>query len=517
MKRKRIFAALLVVTLLVSMLAGCGKGKDTKSSVDGTEILNMLLGAVKYDTELKQVGEEAVLFFPGLPEGSTITLYSGNGYFADEVVMITVKNVSQTKDAADVIKAHQEELKKQFMNYIPEEVPKIEGAKTYTVDNNVFSCITSDSKTVQTIFDDPAAFKENFSGNINASAPSGSSDIPDASTPSSDSGAEASVPETTAPQTHDYPVLKSESGTYHDYGASAYTIRVDNKAYELFGFDSANAAVYADLVSKTADALKGKVNVYAMPIPTAIGITLPDDLWKDFQVATHQGVDIETVLGKMSSNVIPVNVYDNMMLHRDEYLYFHTDYHWNGRGAYYAYETFCKTKGMTPVTLSERVEKQFPGFLGVLYQNNSSQDPVLKENPDTVYAYCPKATNISMEYTDSKGETHPWQIITDVSDWAASSKYNTFAGGDNPISVFKNPGVTDNSVCIVVKDSYGNALLPLLVDHYSTIYEIDFRYWSGDLISFAQEKGATDMLFALNMMNICSSTPNGWLAKIINA
>jgi len=90
-------------------------------------------------------------------------------------------------------------------------------------------------------------------------------------------------------------------------------------------------------------------------------------------------------------------------------------------------------------------------------------------------------------------------VIADVSGWSSSAKYNTFCGGDNPLTVFENPSVTDGSVCIVVKESFGNALMPYIVDHYSKVYEVDYRYWSGNLIDYAREVGATDMIFANNV------------------
>ena len=119
-----------------------------------------------------------------------------------------------------------------------------------------------------------------------------------------------------------------------------------------------------------------------------------------------------------------------------------------------------------------------------------------------------------MRYTDKKGNTYNWNIISDVTNWKASTKYSTFAGADNPIAVFTNPDVTDGSVCVIVKESYGNALLPYLVDHYSTIYEIDYRYWTGSLVDFAREKDADDLIFANNLSMIRSNLLIGKLAGI---
>lgn len=342
------------------------------------------------------------------------------------------------------------------------------------------------------------------------SEPSGQ---PETSAPAQEDGARQSTPETGQPQ-GGYPALLSQSGKYTSYSGTNQ-IRVDNQAFDLCGYDQATAAAYAKLVSTAADRLAGQTRVYSLPIPTAYGITLPDDIRQQLPAYIDQSKSIQSIFSNMSSNVVQANCYDNLMRHRDEYLYFRTDHHWNGLGAYYAYEAFCQAKGIAPYTLDQREKVTFDGFLGTLYRGNG-KDPLLLP-ADTVCAYKPHSTSATMVYYDQDGTATKWPIISDVSQWAASSKYSTFAGGDHPLTVFQNPEVTDGSVCIVVKDSFGNALLPYLVDHYSTIHEIDFRYWKGDLVAYAQEQGATDLIFANNVMTISTGLLVGSLSNIISA
>ena len=318
---------------------------------------------------------------------------------------------------------------------------------------------------------------------------------------------------TTEPEpSTEYPELKSKSGTFSTY--SSGSVRVDNAAFGVCGsLSDSVTSKYAALVSETADKLSGKTKVYALIIPTAYGVTLPDDIRSQIANYADQGESIATVLSKMSKSVVPVYCYDNLMAHRNEYLYFRTDHHWNGRGAYYAYEAFCKTKGIEPYTLEKRELKEFGDFLGTMYQNNGRDENLLPA--DTVEAFLPVSESATMKFTKTDGSTYDWPIIKDVSDWASGAKYNTFAASDNPITEFTNPDVTDGSVLIVVKESFGNALLPYLVDHYSKIYEIDYRYWKGNLVSFAEEVGADDMLFANNIVMTSTSLLVGNLSKII--
>lgn len=162
---------------------------------------------------------------------------------------------------------------------------------------------------------------------------------------------------TTAPEpTHDYPELKSKNGTFNTYSSGA--IRVDNAAFSVCGtLSDSVTSKYGALVSEVADSLNGKTKVYSLIIPTSYGVTLPDDIKTQIANYADQGENITKVFSKMSENVTPVYCYDDLMTHRDEYLYFRTDHHWNGKGAYYAYAAFCRTKGIEPYTLEEREKK----------------------------------------------------------------------------------------------------------------------------------------------------------------
>lgn len=492
--------SVLLAVVMICVLAACGK---KGAAEDPKAMLDKLLSDVSYSAELTEVGKRVGLYLPDLPEGCEITLYRASGYSADEVALLTVRNQADLDQAERAIEKHLAELRSQFQNYAPDELPKIDHAVIVKSGSSLFLAVTDDYANAQAV----------LSGG-EAAAPA---QKPDAEQPQPEPAAPEQTPaepeQPAEPEAAGYPKLQSKSGTYHDYGT--YVIRVDDHAFEQYGYSDDSAQAYADIVNQVAQELAGETKVYDLPIPTAIGIVLPDDIAAILPTYTDQGPVLEKILAKMSEHVIPVNCYDNMMKHRDEELYFRTDYHWNGRGAYYAYEAFCGVKGVEPVTLEQRKEDRFDGFLGQLYWNGAGKDPVLAENPDTVLAYHPKSASASMEFTDQKGQTISWPIISDVSGWAGSTKYNTFAGADNPISVFRNPEVTDGSVCVVVKESYGNALLPFLVDHYSTIYELDYRYWDGDLVAFTKEHKANDLIFANNLSMIGSNYLIGELASIV--
>lgn len=530
---KRILCLLLCAVMVLSATACAQDPEEPGKQYDVPAVVQSILNQVTFADTLSSVGDAASLYFPDLPENAKVELYTGSGYHADELALITLNAVSDMKAAKESVNAHIAQLRNQFQNYIPEEVGKIDKAYIWEYDKYIVVCISdnhADAKQIIDHADDPSWKLPGAKDPTNSTTlPSDTTGNPETSTPPVTTTPPATTvppvttvpPATTVPTaTNDpsvtlrpdgYPVITSQFGKYNSlpYGM----IQVDNRAFETCGYDDATTATYAALVNKVAAALNGNTKVYSLPIPTSIGIMLPDDIQKIYTGFTNQEESINKLFGKYDGSVIQVMCYDNLMRHRNEYLYFRTDHHWNGIGAYYAYEAFCETKGITPYTMEQREEVQFDEFYGTLYINSGKPDSLLPA--DTVYAYKPYSQTATMTFFDANGKGTKWPIINDVTNYDKGNKYSTFAGADNPLTIFNNPEVTDGSVCIIVKESYGNALLPYLVDHYSTIYEIDYRYWTGDLVAYAKQVGADDLIFANNIMMINTGLLVGKLSKII--
>ncbi len=283
-------------------------------------------------------------------------------------------------------------------------------------------------------------------------------------------------------------------------------------AYEIYGFSKKQTDRYIALVNELAVKMEGKATVYPIVAPLSYGINLDSATQKKYGMSDEAQALIYMYSG-MNDLVKKVYTYNNLLAHKDEYLYFRTDHHWTSLGAYYAYEVFCAHKGIAPIPLSSYTEMKFDGFLGTMYSscNNPS---AMKSNPDTVYAYVPNGTNVMNYWESKKSDPTKWNVITNVSKWASSSKYSTFIGGDNPYSEIHNSSKNDGSACVVVKNSYGNAFVPFLVDHYEYVYVVDLRYydkWSASynggktFTQLVDEKGITDILIVTNIIATGSS------------
>lgn len=274
---------------------------------------------------------------------------------------------------------------------------------------------------------------------------------------------------------------------------------VDNAAYEYYNFNQATADAYVSTVNRAATILDGKSKVYDMVIPTSMAITLPEN-FNGSTNSSDQKKAIDYMYSLMVPNISKVDVYNTLLSHKNEYIYFRTDHHWTALGAYYAYRDLMGAKGVVPAELSAFNEYRFDGFLGSFYAE-SGQKPSLGNTPDYVSAYEPKQTQYIHTYTKS-GEID-YHIVSDGNKLSAANKYLSFVCGDHPFGIMTNPEITDGSSCLVIKESFGNAMVAYLTQNYQTVYVVDYRYinqvFPGTLRQFVDERGVQDVMFINNI------------------
>lgn len=269
----------------------------------------------------------------------------------------------------------------------------------------------------------------------------------------------------------------------------------DGAAYSIYYFSQEAVTNYAAAISTASDKLQGVADVYSIIVPNNSAAILDQDVL-DSLGGTNQAQAIDYFNSLYSLNVRTVPILDALRQHRDEYTYFRTDHHWTALGAYVAYQEFCKAKALEPVELSSLKTMTFDGFLGSFY--TELKNPAMADNPDTVTAYIPKGTN-DMTYWDKEGNETDGKVITDVEGWNKNSLYNTFIAGDEPISIIENPTITDGSSILVIKDSFGNAFVPFLVNNYQTVYVIDYRYTDTNIVEYVKEHQIKDVVFMNNI------------------
>lgn len=273
----------------------------------------------------------------------------------------------------------------------------------------------------------------------------------------------------------------------------------NNEGFELFGGSEESAGWYADTINTVAGKLSG-YNVYSLIIPNHTEMGLPVRLKNE--VSTNSQADnIKVAYAAMDkSKVTPVNAYNYLSEHCNEYIYFKSDHHWTGLGSYYAYSAFADTLGVPALSLDTCTKASIEGFTGTLSNIANGLDT------DTV-DYWKFPYSVSMDITDASGNVTNYDSPYFDGEAGGSLAYGVFIYGDNPLTVMKSS--SDNAQSgkkiVVVKESYGNAFVPYLTNNFEEVHVVDLRSFRStmdtDLATYCRNNGITDVLFLNGIMS----------------
>ncbi len=262
-----------------------------------------------------------------------------------------------------------------------------------------------------------------------------------------------------------------------------------NRAVQMFGGSPGMAVPFANMLARYQQELP-QTTLYFMPIPIGADYYLPQKVTKG--LLREKGV-IDHAVSLLPPQVRAVNTYAKLAQHSSEYLYFNTDHHWTGLGAYYAYTAFAEAARFAPLPLSAFTKKEIPNFLGTLYHRTLS--PALKSKGDTVeYFKVPVQTSVKYFSAGSR-QGQSTQLYAEYARGA--SAYGVFLGGDYPLMKITSD-VKNGRKIAMIKDSYGNAFAPYLASHYEEVYVLDYRYFNGNIKTLIQQEGIQELLFAHN-------------------
>jgi len=311
------------------------------------------------------------------------------------------------------------------------------------------------------------------------------------------------APTTVPPTTAVTPVVEGHiKPSIADDGSKAEmatnTICIWNKqAFNLFYSGNKAAEYYAKAINGYASKLDKDVKVYNMVVGNHTEFGLPERLIKGGIETDSQSDNIKHIIDNLSSRVTAVDCYNNLAEHCNEYIFYGTDHHWTALGAYYGYEAFCETAGLTPMDITKSEKTSVEGFLGSLYTATGSS--VLASNTDTVdYYSLPNNTYALMN--ERQGSS---TINVDVYYPAATGgelTYGVFCWGDTAQFVIHSDCGTGRKIALV-KDSFANAFAPYLSANYDEVHLIDYRYWYGDLNQYLKDNGIKEVLFLNNTMS----------------
>lgn len=276
----------------------------------------------------------------------------------------------------------------------------------------------------------------------------------------------------------------------------------EGMAIQMFGGSRNTAKFWARVVNEYQKKLAPKgIQLHCGVTPTHGEFYLPSEYIAE---AVSERKNIDTIYHYLDSSVHAFDVTTELFKHKDEYLFFNTDHHWTGRGAYYAYKAFCDEAGLKAIPIEEMEQGTIPNFLGSLYLK--TRDKRLKEKGDSVeYFKIPYRHKtyrlVGADYSRLAGSR---LYIENAKGGAA---YGVFLGGDYPaICVFSEQDTANHRRAVVIKNSYGNPFATYIPSHFERTYVIDYRYFKGNLMDFMEKNKVTDLIFFHNSFS--ANTPS---------
>lgn len=279
-----------------------------------------------------------------------------------------------------------------------------------------------------------------------------------------------------------------------------------------------NGLSYADICNIYKRQLGDSVNVYCMPIPTAIEYYCPNAAkgWTKPEAPV-----LNNMFDACSDSVLVVNIYNILGEHAAERIFSRTDHHWAPRGAYYAAMKLCEVAGVPFEDLSHYDEHVIHGFVGTMA--TFSGESCVKQAPEDFYYYTPRDceyTTYYIQYKTSKG-----QIIGEnpeaEGDYfksfpdGSSGAYNTFMGGDSKITRVRT-SVDNGRRVAIFKDSFGNAIPGYLFFSFEEVHVIDFRFFDRNIVDYIRDHKITDVVFANNLTHACGKTSYKNYSQFLN-
>ncbi len=257
----------------------------------------------------------------------------------------------------------------------------------------------------------------------------------------------------------------------------------------------------SDLATQNIQAINTFVNKYGIPaslmiVPTAEAIyadSLPVN-------APHldQKAIIDEIYAKAEKPINCIDIFTPLLSKKNQYIYYYTDHHWTGWGAYNGYFSSAVALGFSPIGLEKfNVEHASHDFLGTLY-SKTLYDGVDKDMIDLFFS-SEGPTEITVTVKSGQKETTYDSIFfRDYLD--KKDKYCVYMGQNEPCVTVQTQQ-SNGKKLLLIKDSYAHSTIQFYMHHYSEITMIDLRYFT-NLEQYISINDYDQILFLYNFASM---------------
>lgn len=334
---------------------------------------------------------------------------------------------------------------------------------------------------------------------------------PDVVSPDTSSGvSDTSSSESSADTSSDNSSATTSTNTGIEEVIDSILIDKNDRAMEIFSYSSKsnggkNYALRMNALYQDLQTVKPGIKLYSMAIPKPCAYYIGDsDKYAGYAGCTE--LALNQISEFLDKGIINVDVYNALMPHKNEEIYFRSDYHWTGLGAFYGAEALAKAAGVSFAPLSDYSSETRNGFLGALYSITKSSK--LYSNPDNFTVYKNKNYTYNTDYTVTYHDFKDFNsidrhdIFYTFSDEKRSLWYMTFLNGDDRAVNIKSNVCHNGRKLLIIKDSYGNPLAPYFLESFEEVWMIDIRKFQDNVLDFVVDKDITDVSVSMSIHSV---------------
>lgn len=199
---------------------------------------------------------------------------------------------------------------------------------------------------------------------------------------------------------------------------------------------------------------------------------------------------------KSNDHINTINVAEELLKNKDDYIYYKTDHHWTSYGAYLAYLTYIDYLGLEIVDINNLEKITINNFLGTYYNRSK----YFKADSDLITYYNILGLHIEIDGKEKLS-------LMDLDKFKGSDKYSAFLWGNNGLTKVINENISEErkgSSILIFKDSYANSFIQFLSYNYEIIDIIDLRYFKESIRNFMKDKDYNEILIMYSFNNLSS-------------
>ncbi len=177
--------------------------------------------------------------------------------------------------------------------------------------------------------------------------------------------------------------------------------------------------------------------------------------------------------------------------------YYRTDTHWSQEALLPAAQKIAAAMGITVPTDLQEATVSRP-FYGVYYGQAA-----LPMEPDTMkYLTGDVLEGCTVKIHDNGKEA----AVYDMTKLDSKDLYDIFLSGGAAVLEITNPAGIEGKELVVFRDSFGSAMVPLLLQDYSKVWVLDTRYVMPNMLGYFLDFEGKEVLFLYSTLVLNSSS-----------